>query len=334
MLTTINIGNKIAEGRKMKNLSQVQLGQLLSISSQAVGKWERGESMPDIITLDRIAEIYGVDLNYFSYLSSSPPDMACKNKSDEPCQSNGIDEADHSSESDEADHSSVIGGTTHNINPESHTVGASPESRRAWNMSNGNWIDADFSGLKNLHEKFSGSNIQKCLFVDSDLAGLLLKGNNVVHCDFTRSDLKGSRIDSSNVQNCIFTNADLSHIDFSKSQIKGCDFTAADLSDATIKYSSFVTNNVADAIWNRTASIGSNFTGMTFSGSLNDCSFENCEFSRVTFENATLTNCFFKGNNLKRVRFIDCKSDKLTLAFLKSGKADTTGITVVDSEGR
>ena len=184
------------------------------------------------------------------------------------------------------------------------------------------------------HEKFSGSNIQKCLFVDSDLAGLLLKGNNVVHCDFTRSDLKGSRIDSSNVQNCIFTNADLSHIDFSKSQIKGCDFTAADLSDATIKYSSFVTNNVADAIWNRTASIGSNFTGMTFSGSLNDCSFENCEFSRVTFENATLTNCFFKGNNLKRVRFIDCKSDKLTLAFLKSGKADTTGITVVDSEGR
>jgi transcriptional regulator with XRE-family HTH domain len=36
------------------------------ISAQAVGKWERGESMPDIITLNHLAEILGVDLNYFS----------------------------------------------------------------------------------------------------------------------------------------------------------------------------------------------------------------------------------------------------------------------------
>lgn len=303
MLTTIIIGNKIAEGRKQKNLSQVQLGRLLSISSQAVGKWERGESMPDIITLNRIAEIYGVDLNYFSDLPSAPPGDGPEGKSVE---------------------------TIHESNLEQHKETTMPASKRTWNMSNGNWVDADFSGLKNLHEKFNGSNIQKSLFVDSDLAGLLLKGNNVVHCDFTGSDLGGSRIDSSNVQNCIFTNANLHHIDFSKSQIKGCDFTAADLSDATIKYSSFVNDTVSGAIWSRTASIGSSFAGMTFSGNIDDCSFENCEFSRVTFENATLTNCFFKGNNLKRVRFIDCKADKLTLAFLKSGKADTTGITVVE----
>ena len=66
MLNTKMIGNKIAEARKKINISQAQLAERLFISSQAVGKWERGESMPDIITFNRLAEILGVDLNYFS----------------------------------------------------------------------------------------------------------------------------------------------------------------------------------------------------------------------------------------------------------------------------
>src|SRR5664279_1823464 len=66
MLNTKMIGNKIAEARKKVNISQAQLAQRLFISPQAVGKWERGESMPDIITFIRLAEIMGVDLNYFS----------------------------------------------------------------------------------------------------------------------------------------------------------------------------------------------------------------------------------------------------------------------------
>lgn len=48
------------------NLSQSELAQHVAISPQAVGKWERGESMPDISTLNRLAEILAVDLNYFS----------------------------------------------------------------------------------------------------------------------------------------------------------------------------------------------------------------------------------------------------------------------------
>ncbi|MDP2721830.1 MAG: helix-turn-helix transcriptional regulator, partial [Bacteroidales bacterium] len=66
MLNTKNIGNKITEARKKNNLSQARLAERLFISSQAVGKWERGESMPDITTFIRLAEILGVDLNYFS----------------------------------------------------------------------------------------------------------------------------------------------------------------------------------------------------------------------------------------------------------------------------
>ena len=49
-----SIGNKITEARKKINISQAQLADRLFISPQAVGKWERGESMPDIITLERL----------------------------------------------------------------------------------------------------------------------------------------------------------------------------------------------------------------------------------------------------------------------------------------
>ncbi len=60
------IGNRIAEARKKISISQAQLAQKLFISSQAVGKWEPGESMPDIITFNLLAELLGVDLNFFS----------------------------------------------------------------------------------------------------------------------------------------------------------------------------------------------------------------------------------------------------------------------------
>ncbi|MGA9639403.1 helix-turn-helix domain-containing protein, partial [Flavobacterium sp.] len=66
MQKTISIGDKITEARKKINITQTQLAEQLFISPQAVGKWERGESMPDIITFSRLAEILGVDLNYFS----------------------------------------------------------------------------------------------------------------------------------------------------------------------------------------------------------------------------------------------------------------------------
>src|SRR3546814_2048484 len=53
IMETKMIGNKIAEARKKAAISQAQLAQRLFISPQAVGKWERGESMPDIIKIGR-----------------------------------------------------------------------------------------------------------------------------------------------------------------------------------------------------------------------------------------------------------------------------------------
>ena len=46
-----NIGAKIREYRKKKGLTQDALAAELHVSSQAVSKWENGQTMPDISLL-------------------------------------------------------------------------------------------------------------------------------------------------------------------------------------------------------------------------------------------------------------------------------------------
>ncbi|MBQ8392961.1 MAG: helix-turn-helix transcriptional regulator [Clostridia bacterium] len=54
---TKEIGNHIARLRKSKGLTQNELGERLYVSFQAVSKWERGESMPDISLLTDLAAV-------------------------------------------------------------------------------------------------------------------------------------------------------------------------------------------------------------------------------------------------------------------------------------
>jgi transcriptional regulator with XRE-family HTH domain len=53
-----SIGRKIAMLRKEKNLTQMELADMLNISYQAVSNWERGETMPDISKLPELAQIF------------------------------------------------------------------------------------------------------------------------------------------------------------------------------------------------------------------------------------------------------------------------------------
>ncbi len=331
MLTTMIIGNKIAEARKKINISQAQLAQRLFISSQAVGKWERGESMPDIITFNRLAEILGVDLNYFSesIQSAATESDSFRMATDDPL----------------VKQSAELPSGKQNL-----PAGKAGKKLR-WDMSHGNWVDADFSGLKNLHDKFSSSNMQRCKFIGSDLSGLLLKSNNVDSCDFSGSDISTSHIQSSNLVNnlfkdcslketefsgskiagCVFSGANVTGTEFSESYMLGCDFSGADFTGATFKSGGFQKNPIANAAWKRTSFYAMWIVDIVFDGTLEDCSFEHCAFKKVTFQNATLINNFFKIKNksLKGIRFIDCKADRMTYEFLKSGKADLTGISLL-----
>lgn len=53
-----SIGRKIAILRKEKNLTQMELADMLNISYQAVSNWERGETMPDISKLPELSQIF------------------------------------------------------------------------------------------------------------------------------------------------------------------------------------------------------------------------------------------------------------------------------------
>ena len=59
-------GKKIARLRKSKNMTQEELGKVLSVTYQAVSKWERDESLPDFEMMSRIAKFFNVPLNYFT----------------------------------------------------------------------------------------------------------------------------------------------------------------------------------------------------------------------------------------------------------------------------
>jgi transcriptional regulator with XRE-family HTH domain len=62
MFDTRKIGARIAELRKAKDMTQMELADLMFVSFQAVSNWERGNSMPDIGKLGDLARILGVSI--------------------------------------------------------------------------------------------------------------------------------------------------------------------------------------------------------------------------------------------------------------------------------
>ena len=295
------IGNKIVSARKKANLSQSELAQQIAISPQAVGKWERGESMPDITTLNNLAKIFGVDLNYFS----------------EKFEATGLANIN----------------TTDNQSIDNLETESKKRFDWNWDMSSGNWVDADFSGLKDLKDKFNTSNIKNCKFVKSNLSGLTLKANAIKICDFSDSDMRNSKIDASEISKTIFANCVLIDAQLVQSEINDCNFNEANFSGAEFLKSNFQKNTIENAIWKHTSFKDTAISNVVFVGKMEDCSFENCSFKSVKFQNATILNSFFKHNRkFNRVAFIDCKVDKLSYAFLKSNGAKLEGnVTILES---
>lgn len=56
----MNIGNKLAELRKMKGLSQEDVAFKLNVSRQTVSKWELGQSMPDFDKIKPLCDLYDI----------------------------------------------------------------------------------------------------------------------------------------------------------------------------------------------------------------------------------------------------------------------------------
>jgi uncharacterized protein YjbI with pentapeptide repeats len=297
MLHSKSVGNKIAEARKKLNLSQAALAQQVSISPQAIGKWERGESIPDITTLNRIAEIFGVDLNYFS---DSFPSKEIKIVPEESAEEN-----------------------------KGFFINLKTNLGLSWNLSGENYVDSDFSGITNIKDKLNGSSFRKCKLIESDLAGISFKGNSIKECDFLKSNLRNSKFYGSELKDNSFQQSLFIDAVIEASEIRNCNFTGANLSGIESSTSEFRNNNFENVIWKHVSFKNTQFSEIVFSGVLEDMSFTQCAFYKTIFEHATIKNSFFKYSDLKRVSFIDCQVDKLTYEFLKNCKANLTGINII-----
>ena len=59
----MNIGQKIKALRTANGISQKEFAKVISISPQAISKWENGKNMPDISMLPKITHIFGISID-------------------------------------------------------------------------------------------------------------------------------------------------------------------------------------------------------------------------------------------------------------------------------
>lgn len=62
----MSIGERITELRTQRNLSQGELASALSVSRQAISKWENDQSSPDTIHLIQLADLLDTEVAYLA----------------------------------------------------------------------------------------------------------------------------------------------------------------------------------------------------------------------------------------------------------------------------
>jgi len=315
MLNTKMIGNKIAEARKKINISQAQLAQRLFISQQAVGKWERGESMPDIITINRLAEILGVDLNYFSEnFQSTDDDKALKKTIG---HNGGIEQSEQ-----EVANSSYA-----------------QERQVLTNFSGSNLPESDFAGVTARKGKFEGSALRGSDFSGADLTGSSFKasdvreanfdGANLTDCNFYALDLSGASFHQSILERTNFSASGLDGVKFSDVKLTSVKLTVTDLRKTVFE------NCIFDGVdFDKSDMRGLCLDGQTFIG----VKFDNSSLKEATFYGATLKNVSFRATyaltnkfyrTIKTIRFDGAMMDKLSYNALKGMGADLSKVTIV-----
>lgn len=68
----LTVGSSIARLRREQGMTQAELAERINYSDKAVSKWERGESLPDVLTLMNLAQHLGTDLNTLTGTAPAP----------------------------------------------------------------------------------------------------------------------------------------------------------------------------------------------------------------------------------------------------------------------
>ncbi|WP_214073222.1 pentapeptide repeat-containing protein [Mucilaginibacter sp. dw_454] len=305
MLNTKTIGNRITEARKKKNMSQVELAGFLFISPQAIGKWERGESSPDIITFNRLSEILGVDLNYFSEnFQSADDENVTKQPSDNKQSAQDI------------------------ANPS-----GTPERGVQINLTAVNLDGSDFAGVILHKGKFKASPLRGTDFTGADLSGSLFEVSNAQEANFDCANLTDCTFSITDLTDASFRKSILVRTDFNKSSLAGTKFKDVELTSVKLTMIDLRQTIFENCIFNGVDFKYSDLRGMRFEGhTFIGVQFDKSALNDVSFTGATLRNVSFRlpfsvtnksYRAFKTVCFDGAIMDKLTYAGLK-------GLWVVD----
>jgi len=71
------IAGNIGKLRREAGMTQLELAEKLNYSDKAISKWERGESIPDVVTLKEVAELFSVTVDYL-LRADHPVEVAAK----------------------------------------------------------------------------------------------------------------------------------------------------------------------------------------------------------------------------------------------------------------
>lgn len=74
------IANNLQSLRKQKRLTQFEVGEAVHYSDKAVSRWEKGESLPDVETLQKLAEFFGVKTAYLFEEHITGPILPVENR--------------------------------------------------------------------------------------------------------------------------------------------------------------------------------------------------------------------------------------------------------------
>lgn len=239
------ISERIATARKASAITQSDLARKINMSPQNVSKWERGESLPDAVTLKAIADTLNKDITYFY----GETDSECDN-----CATCSPD-------------------TKNNKKP-----------RATLNNCAGKWKGLDLSHSKMDYYNFKYARFEDCDFTSADLNKNKLPYTEFIRCNLSQADFAECDIFRADFKNCdviatAFDNAELDQSDFIDCNLKDMSFKNMPFTSSCraclIENVTFENIDFKSAIFKKTV-----FSRCVFT----NCTFVDCDFRHTTFK--------------------------------------------------
>lgn len=72
-MESISLGQRLKSLRKQRKMSQAEVGAAIGLTQTAYGRYETGERDPDTDTLAKIAQLFGVSIDYLMGVAAAAP---------------------------------------------------------------------------------------------------------------------------------------------------------------------------------------------------------------------------------------------------------------------